>query len=410
MALDYRPLSADDERFDRYVRYAFRPQAGPHTEDDEERPDLSDLLARRGLFDGDDLVAVCGYFDFSARIRGEFRRLGGVSAVATPPEYRRRGYVAHLLRELVGEFREEGIHFSALWPFERAFYRRYGWATCNAYRVYTAPPEQVRTAAAAPAGAFRRVEADDWRDLAAVHRTHGTDRALFVDRTEAWWRERVFRGWETDPYVYVWERDGDPRGYVAYVIEEDDDDRRLNVRELVYRDDEAYRQLLRFLGNHDSQVASVRTYGPPETDLLDRVAAPDEVDCEIQAGPMARVEDVAAGLSALDYPDVSVDVTFRVDDPLADDRPEDDRPEADPLTGENGGTYALAVEDGTGECRPTDAEPAVELDVGTLAQLCVGYRRARELATLGDLTGAESAVAALDRAFPPEDAFLREGF
>lgn len=287
MALEYRPLAPDDERFDRYVRYAFRPQAGPHT-DDEERRDLSDLLARRGLF-----------------------------------------------------------------------------------------------------------EADDWRDLAAVHRAQETDRALFVEREEAWWRQRVFRGWETDPYVYVWERDGEPRGYVAYVVEEVDDDRRLNVRELVSCDDKAYRQLLRFLGNHDSQVASVRTYGPPETGLLDRVAAPDEVDCEIHAGPMARVEDVAAGLSALDYPDVSVDVTFRVDDPLAD---------------ANAGTYALTVEGGSGQCRPTDAEPAVELGVGTLAQLCVGYRRARELATLGDLTGSQRAVTALDRAFPPEEPFLREGF
>lgn len=219
MDLEYRSLTADDERFDRHVRYAFRPEAGPHADDEEERRNLSELRARRGLVKGDDLVAICGYFDFSARIRGEFRRLGGVSAVATPPEYRRRGYVERLLRELAGEFRDEGIHFSALWPF--------------------------------------------------------------------------------------------------------------------------------------------------------------------------------AGLSALDYPDISVDVTFRVDDPLVE---------------ANAGTYALVVEGGSGECRRTDVEPAAELDVGTLAQLCVGYRSARELATLGGLTGSESAVAALDRAFPPEDTFLRDGF
>ncbi|MFC7136624.1 GNAT family N-acetyltransferase [Halobaculum litoreum] len=48
----------------------------------------------------DDLAVVCGYYDFSARIRGAFRDVAGVSAVASPPEYRRRGLVRDLLTDV----------------------------------------------------------------------------------------------------------------------------------------------------------------------------------------------------------------------------------------------------------------------------------------------------------------------
>lgn len=391
MDLEYRSLHEDDERVRWYLRYAFDPEVGPGDPGGYDRL----MPSLRGLFDGDDLVSVGGYHEFRARLRGANRPVSGVAAVATPPEYRRRGHVERLLRELSREFRAEGTDFSALWPFERPFYRTFGWATCNKYRVYEAPPDQLRAAAGAPAGQFRRVEPDGWETLAGVHRAHGQDYQLHVERAEEWWRGRVFTGREKDPYVYLWEDDGEPAGYVVYTVEEADAGRQLRATELAYRSEAAYRQLLRFLANHDSQVTSVRLRGPAETGLLDRVAAPEEVTCEIRAGPMLRVEDVAAGLSALNYPDVSVDVTLAVEDPLV---------------AANAGTYRLTVESGSGECRPTDAAPEAELDTGALAQLCAGYRSAGDMAAADDLAAHDATAAALDRAYPSAEVFLREKF
>lgn len=391
--LTYGPLATDDERFRRILRYAFRPEAGPG--DPAERARLSPTP--RGLFEGDDLVAVCGFFTFRAQLRGDMRRVGGVAAVATPPEHRRRGHVRRLLSELSREFGEDSTSFSVLWPFDRAFYRQFGWATCNRYRTIEAPPSQLRTAAADPAGQFRRVEADDWTDLVDVNRTHGGGYQLHIERREAWWRGRVFIRWDTDPYVYCWEREGEPAGYVVFTVETNDDGRLLQVRELAYRDQGAYRQLLRFLANHDTQVEAVRIYGPAADPprLLDLVRTPEAVTYELHAGPMLRVEDVAGGLSTLAYPDVDVDIRFELTDPLVD---------------ENGGTYRLSVDAGDGHCHPVDATPDVTLDVGALAQLCVGYRSATELATAGDMSGSEADQEALDRAFPPAEVFLRERF
>ena len=72
------------------MRYAFSPEDGPYDPeaDDDDREHLAEY---RGLFDGDEPVAVCGHHDFALRVRGRDRDVAGLSAVASPPEHRRRG-------------------------------------------------------------------------------------------------------------------------------------------------------------------------------------------------------------------------------------------------------------------------------------------------------------------------------
>lgn len=399
--MEYRPMPDDDagdELFVRYVQYAFQPTNGPDPTDvleDDDRPDPPRF--RRGLYpeEGDDPVSILSSYDFATHLRGATLSMGGVSTVATPPEYRRQGHVETLLRELCREYREQGTPISALWPFEYPFYRKYGWATCTRYCEWSAPPSALRAAASDPAGEWRQLDREDWEPLDAVHDATMAGHDLAVDRTPDWWTERVLRSWETDPFVYGWwDDDGTPRAYLVYRVEGDWGDRTLHVDEQAAADPEAFGHVLRFLADHDSQVKAVEFNTALDASLLDRVRDPRKLDCEVKPGPMFRLVDVAATLAALSYPeDERVSVAL-----------------SDPLLPEVEGTYALSVEDGRATCERTDAPADAATDVGAFSQLVCGYRSAETLATAGELDADSETLATLDALFPESSPFLKEGF
>jgi len=398
------PLSADRyDDFRRIVDYAFHPQAGPQTYDDEPER----IADRYGVVVDGDLVSVCGHYDLRANLRGEWVPLAGLAAVATPPEHRRKGYVRALIADALERWRGE-YPLSALWPFARSYYERFGWATANTATTYTCPPEQLAFARRAAGGRARPVEPEEWRDLQSVHETAAAETTLALRRrSETWWCERVLsEGGDDRPWAYVWQRDGDPRGYLVYDFEdagEGFEERRLVVDDMAAVDHEARLGLLGFLADHDSQATEVRLQGDSRTDLLDLVPDPDAVDCEVETGPMVRVVDVTDALEACPYPgDVDADLTLRVTDGTA---------------AWNDGRVRLSVADGTGECEAVDAdgEAAADtdatLDVGTLAQLVVGYHDAAAARRVGGLSVAEESVAdALAALFPPERVYLRTFF
>jgi predicted acetyltransferase len=392
--MDYRPLDPDDARFLRFVHDAFSPQSGPDLPDSDELPE--NIFAPRGLFDGEELVTVCAHYPLQMNLRGVTEPVTAISAVATPPEFRRRGHVRRILTDLAEEGRGEGIGFSALWPFKYAFYRKLGWVAGSRFHTYELPPAQLRGLDIEPAGQWERAEADDWAALQAVTRAHTGDRTLYVERTEEWWRHDVFESWGTDPYVFLWRDDaGEPSAYVVYRVSKigEGRDRELSALDVAARDHAATEQVLDFLGNHDSQVVSVEFHLPDDIDLLDRVEDPRAVTYRVKPGPMVRVEDPTA-IARLPLGPVSDRLVFAVEDPL----------------GVAAGTYALTVDDGRATCEPSDEAPDLTIEVGALSQLVVGYRRATDLVRAGDLDASTDLAARLDALFPPERTYLREGF
>lgn len=423
--MEYRPLPDDhDEPFRRLLNYAFSPEDGPDFDlgDPPERPET---FSPRAVYDtpegagadeadrdadeapagdadgddvpdADDLRAACGFYAFSARVRDRWLPAGGVAAVASPPETRRQGHVAALLDGLLREFRGAELPFSLLWPFEYAFYRRYGWATANRYAVTELPPGDLASAVPDPAGRFRRLSPDDHEAMDRVHE-RWADEGLALDRTEGWWRHRVFSSYGEDPYVYGWERDGDLRGYLVYRVETEGDDTVLDVRELAAVDYEARRQCLRFCRDHDSQVDRLRLRGPVETSLFDTLADPRAAEVELHPGPMVRAVDVERAIEALPVPEsVAGSVVLRVDDEFC------------PW---NDGTVEVAFRDGAATCSPTGANPEVRTDVGTLSQALVGALPVARLREYGRLSVLDEAAGErLAVAYPAEPVYLREFF
>ncbi|MFC7080522.1 GNAT family N-acetyltransferase [Halorussus caseinilyticus] len=397
--MNYRALPDDrKEQFQEYVEYAFSLEEGPQDDYDWDPDDQPD--EPRALFDGDRMLCVCSHNWFRTSLRGREFEMPGLSAVASPPEHRRQGNVARLLAESLAEYRERGDFLTALWAFEHPFYERQGWGIANKCGRYECAPEALSFARDSPlaGGEFRPVDRDEYDRLAPVLTAADEGYELTVQRTEEWWRKRVFSDWRGDAYVYGWERDGDIRGYVVYRVLDANEGKRLHVEELAAADREARLNCLRLLANHDSQVEQVSIYGPPETTLLDAAADPEAIDCEISAGPMVRLVDVPAAFEALEYP-TDLDAEFSIS-------------VADPLAAWNDGTFRVAVADGRATCEPADEDrPDATAGVGALSQVYVGYHSVADAETFADIEVRDSGTRdALVAMFPEREVFLRETF
>ncbi|PSP74265.1 GNAT family N-acetyltransferase [Halobacteriales archaeon QS_3_64_16] len=419
---EYRSVPETDvPDFQRILSYAFSP-----TEEHEPIDSLEDLSPRatlgdrRAIYEGSEIRCTAVQHWFRLQVRGEFEEAPGLSAVATPPEYRRKGLVGRLLAESLAEYRDRGAGFCALWPFSHPFYRQFGWELCSRYGRVTCQPEALAGIGSVKRGGegrsheFRRCSAEDWDALDRVY-CATNDRDLAMDRTEDWWRKRVFTGWDDDPYVTGIERDGRVVGYLVYDIEEGEagDGRRMIVREAGHVDSAAYRAVLEFCRNHDSQVEECELRGPVDTSLQDLACDPSEIDVEVEPGPMIRIVDLSQSLAALSYPsDVEADLVLDITDTVAD---------------WNEGRFRLSIGDGSATCEPAgggvDADAGSDSDsiagsdsdltasIATLSGVAVGHLSVEHGETVGDFEVASAeAREALEAAFPPRETFLREFF
>jgi predicted acetyltransferase len=433
MSLAYRAVPDDDAHrtaYRRLLQYAFAPERGPDFDDDAsdrpaefeprglyERPDgagaaRADERTTAGRppeadADPDALVVAGALVDFRMRLRGEWRPVGGVSAIASPPEHRRRGHVGELLDRMHAELRDRGVGVAALWPFSHPFYRQFGYGRTNDYVVYEFPPETLDTPAASPDddGTVRRLSGEDVDALSALHEGSASE-PLAVRRSDDWWRLRIFRSWSEERYVYGWaDPGGTLRSYLAYRVEEEGGDgRRLAVDYWDATDDEATRQLLGFLRNHDSQVSTIRLVAG-DANLLDRLSDPADAETTVKPGPMVRVVDVESALAGLSTPADDERVTLHVHDERH---------------AWNDGTFVVGAEDGDTTCRRADvgddttgrSDGTVWIDIGALSRLVVGARSAADLAELGVVEGDDDPVARLDSLLPRETPgpYLREFF
>lgn len=387
---EYRPITPEDHAaFSRFTRYAFAAEQGPREEPDTDSLE-SDLFDLRGLYD-DGLVSGCKRYAFRAYVRDGVEQVGGLGAVATPPEHRRQGYARELCREVCREYREEEVELVVLWPFSTPFYRRLGWATANDLYEFGLPPTTLP--AHDPQGRYRRLDPGDWERLRPVEAAFGDGVTLSMRRSASWWRERTLTNWTggTEPFVYGYERDGTLAGYLVYTVTDSDaHERTLSVSAFGYADEEAHRSLLEFLRRHGAQIDHVELHRATDSRLLALVENPDVATCERVAGPMARLTTLDA-LAGLDRAGLDRPLTLAVEDPL------------------EGQARVRVTEHGIEES--PGSEPDARTDIGTLTQLYLGRYEPASAERVAGLTVLDDACReSLGELFPERRVCLREFF
>ena len=385
--LQYRTVAPDDDRFAVNAALAYN-QSLSETQRERQSPSPE---ARRGLYRDGRLVTQCVLL--SLRITngsGGTVPAGGIGAVATPPEERRRGHVERLLRAVCDELRSQNVPLSMLSAFKESFYRRYGWATFYEARRLSGPPDRFDPFRAHRSGEWVRLDDSvaTATELDAIYR--GALRGRFgpLERDALWWQTRVFRSGDASPrWIYVWRDDaGHGRSYVIFSIERGERGRVVRCRETVALDPQARAQIFAFFAAFADQCAEVVFHAPADAPV--QMLMPDPLECTMEPGSMLRIVDVAQALEAYAFPrDVTGRVTLRITDDWLDD---------------NNGVFELDFEGGSARVtRLSDGTEAdVICDVRTLTQVYSRYLRPRTAAAFGLLdVRSRPALALIERLF-----------
>lgn len=385
MTMRYQPIP--ESYYDTYIRtgaHAFVSDPQDTRRWIAERQ-IGDML--RGLFVDGRLVAQLMLLPLEVGAGRGSLACGGLAGVATPPEERRKGYVARLLRETCGELRANGTSLCMLFPFKASFYGRYGWTTCMERRRYSGAPELFASFRRRLHGRFAPAGMEAVDDFQKIYT--GALRGRFgpIVRTPAWWEKEVLTAGRKPRYNYIWrDESGAPRSYVCYSLEQRPAGTTMVCREIVALDPEARAQLFGFIANHDDQCKDVVFHAPADAPV--NMLMPDPLTCEVEPYFMLRLVDVATALASLRYPG---DLRGRLTIAVADD-----------WLAHNRGTWALEVADGMATCArlPNDAEADLACDVRVLAQIFTRYLAPRTAAAFGMLhVNNQPALALLNQMF-----------
>jgi predicted acetyltransferase len=241
MASDIRVLSEEDfDRWKEVLGVAFM-----------DPPEVVDRFARHhkpewilGAYADGVMQASASSAPFALGLEGSPVRMGGVTAVACMPEYRRRGMVAESLRQTLRRSRDMGEPLSGLWTPHPALYRRYGWEICTDSARVSFNPKHVALARSQPAGGrIRRIRPDDWKLADRVYRAWAERVNSVLVRDELRWR-MVLEG-EHPATIYLYESpSGEPEGFAVMRASPASDGATLQVQHLTATTADGYSALL----------------------------------------------------------------------------------------------------------------------------------------------------------------------
>jgi predicted acetyltransferase len=390
VTVDIRSLAEDELPELRWVTsYAFADSRS-----DEERRSLPDPLRPEwttcAFVDGR-LATTFGAYPFRVRLNGAAVHMAGVTAVATLPEFRRRGLLRQVMTRSFAEQRERGQSLAILWASLGAIYQRYGYGLASTHASYRIDPRDARFNDPTPApGRVRLMDARDARPhLEAVYKAFAGPRNLMLHRAPTMWDFRLAPPGPQRPHVGIYvDPAGDARGYVVFTLTADPQigfgrSQRISVSDFAYLDLEAYRGLWDFLAAHDL-VREVEWQQVPEDDPVPHLLAePNELQRRTGAAIWMRVTDVQEALRQRPYGEDGA-LTIRVVDPLCD---------------WNAGIFGIESAGGATEVSQAGGDGDVTVPIASLAVLLAGHRSATQLARAGLVDGDEKALGVADGLF-----------
>lgn len=350
--------------------------------------------------DDGQIVSQMGVFPFRMRWNGATIAAGGVTAVATLPTDRRRGYLRTMMTRALSEMRDRGQSVAILWASMAAIYQRYGYGLGFRRQQYAFDPRFLTyVEQAAPPGRVRLIGTDQAAAcLSAVYERFATPRTLMLERTQEWWKWQFFY-WppEITNLLAVYEEGGEIKGYVAYNVREDrwrqEPGPRQIVRawQFVWTTPASHAGLIQYLAGYDLakriEIGGVAVDDP----LVFQVQEPRLYGQQLNDGLWVRLTDVKQALEQRGY-----DGDGRLRIGLED--------ETCPW---NSGVWELETTQGRASVRAFQGEPEISLSPRALASLAAGCTNASALARAGLAHASEpAALRRADRLFALDHAPL----
>lgn len=396
-----RTLDGKDlEDFNDLLRYAFqvtnRELSKTGWEVDEIKVEKAPILEAAyvlGWFHRQKLVSQIVIYPMRVNIFGEIYAMGGITGVATYPEYTKRGLVHSLMKCCLEHMREENQSISFLYPYAIPFYRKMGWEIVSDKMTFSLRDTQLPKMLDVP-DHVERVNLGH-EDLKKVHDRFAKERHGALIRDELAWNE--YWRWDVDDMVTAiyYNEAREPEGYVVYYLEKEI----FNIKEMVALNNQARMELWNYISAHFSMVTEVRgaNYtGEPLAFLFDDSDIKETICPYI----MARIVDFQQFIEQYPFArqDESLDLRFRIEDDMA------------PW---NHGTFIVKASRGKIVCeKSADLRDGhtVEANIQTLTTMLMGYKRPSYLLRNNRLQASRETVRLLERVIPMEKPYFSDFF
>ena len=309
---------------------------------------------------------------FDTWLDGQLVANGGIGAVSTLPEYRNTGAVREIFAKLIPEAYRNGEVISTLYPFNHAFYRKFGYETVRWRNDYEFAPAVL-------SGYRFSGTAELWQpgspvsEYTAVYNRFAERFNLAMRRDDGMMQKKHLKGeyYKDRKFGYLLREEGKPVAYLIFQDIRNDPAAILSVEDLAWDGRAGLEAVLGFLARFTSDYGTIRLFLPACLELLSFVRSPRAYDIEQKARQdyMIRVVNVRRLLEVIRKPD-GASFVIRV--------------EGDEHIPENNGTWAV---DGTGAAL-TEKEPDLTVSIQALGQLAAGSVSLSEAMYRPDVTVA----------------------
>jgi predicted acetyltransferase len=384
MGTEIRSIREDElQQYGRNVSYVFASEDGMEDELKGTQPEWTTCA----FVDGK-LASTFATLPFTVRLNGAPVPMGGVTAVGTLPEFRRRGLVRKVMTEALSTMRDRNQNFAILWASMGAIYQRFGYGLATAQVTYSFDPRYVGfEQQIEPPGRVEMLPKDDsFPILKQIYIEWATPRNLCIHRSTFLWTVDTLRPPKKEQPVYTAiyrDAGGTPRGHVVYTTEEQQTSepgpgQMMTVRDFIALDVEAARALWDYLRSHDL-VGRINLRGAPEDDVIpDLLLEPRMLNRKTSDAIWMRIVNAERALAQRPY-GTRGELTLAI--------------AGDDVCPWNNGTYLIETDGQTTQVTRTGREAELTMRPNTLASLISGYRPATHFLKAGRLEERRAGAA-----------------
>ena len=329
---------------------------------------------------------------YETRLDGQRIRNGGIGAVSTLPEYRNTGAVKAIFEKLIPEAYRNGEIISTLYPFNHAFYRKFGYETVRWRDHYEFVPAVL-------SGYRLSGEAELWKpgdpvsEYTTLYNRFADSFNLAMVRDDKMMLDLVKGEYYKDrKFCYLLRENGKTVAYLIFQDVRNDPAAILSVKDIAWDGRNGFYAILGFLARFTADYGTIRMFLPSCLQLLSVIQTPRAYDIQQTAtqGYMIRAVNVKRLLEIIKKPD---DCQFVI------------RVEGDAQIPENNGTWKVSGNSVEG----TDETPNLTVSIQAFGQMAAGAVSLAEAMYRPDVT-VSGNEAVLEKVFVRKPILVEDHF
>ena len=316
---------------------------------------------------------------FDSWLDGQLVANGGIGGVSTLPEYRNTGAIRAIFEKLIPEAYRNGEIISTLYPFNHAFYRKFGYETACWRNDYEFVPAVLK-------GYRFDGTAELWKpddpvsEYTALYNRFAENYNLAVRRDDKRMLQDHLKGeyYKDRKFGYLLKEDGIPVAYLIFQDIRNDPAAILSVNDAAWDGRKGMEALLGFLARFSADYGTIRLFLPACLELFSFIRCPRAYDISqtVRQDYMIRAVNVQRMLEIIKKPD---DCRFVI------------RVEGDEYIAQNNGTWEVSGNSAV----LTDKAPDLTVSVQAFGQMAAGCVSLAEAMYRPDvtITGNEDVLA-----------------